>query len=288
MLHVTNGDSAAEPIEAAVGGSVLAWAEMLHEGPVPALPPRELRDVRARFLARWESGYEDALARLAARDRALDEADRVVLWFEHDLFDQLLLIQVVDRLDGGEAELIQAERYLGELTTQQLAALWPARRPLSDDARRAARRAWAAFTAGDPESLAEVDCGELPFLRPALGRLLQELPWTLDGLSLTERHVLEAVAAGARDRGAVFRVVAEREEPRFLGDAAVWLVLDRLAPLAVTPELELTRLGQALLAGEADWARDGALDRWLGGVHLRGPEPAWRWDEAAGSVRRSP
>ncbi|HEX9439435.1 MAG TPA: hypothetical protein VF909_07135, partial [Roseiflexaceae bacterium] len=41
--------------------------------------------------------------------------------------------------------------------------------------------------------------------------------------------------------------------------------------------LVLTERGRAVLAGQADRIRDG-IDRWLGGVHLHGPDAAWRWD----------
>ena len=52
MLHVTNGDSVVETMrQAHVVGDVVAWRDVLHEGPVPALDPAELRAVRARFLA---------------------------------------------------------------------------------------------------------------------------------------------------------------------------------------------------------------------------------------------
>ena len=40
----------------------------------------------------------------------------------------------------------------------------------------------------------------------------------------------------------------------------------------------LTALGREVLAGRADHARVNGIDRWVGGVHLRGRAPAWRWD----------
>jgi hypothetical protein len=66
MLHITNGDSAAEVIRrAGVQGDVLPWRDVLHEGPVPqGLSLEELLGVRARFIAAagWAS-FDDALAR---------------------------------------------------------------------------------------------------------------------------------------------------------------------------------------------------------------------------------
>ena len=34
-----------------------------------------------------------------------------------------------------------------------------------------------------------------------------------------------------------------------------------------------------MLEGKADWIKlQGGIDRWLGGVHLTGEQPKWRWD----------
>jgi hypothetical protein len=32
------------------------------------------------------------------------------------------------------------------------------------------------------------------------------------------------------------------------------------------------------LAGRSDYLRLAGIDRWLGGVHLKGADAAWRWD----------
>src|SRR4051812_16357174 len=104
VLHVTNGTVAAADLRGL--GEVLSWDDVLDEGPVPALAPDALREVRALFLAR--AGLTDATtarARLAARDARLDAVDfstRLVLWFEDDLHDQLQLIQILDRLAAGD------------------------------------------------------------------------------------------------------------------------------------------------------------------------------------------
>ena len=100
MLHVTNGDIAADLIrealrEAETQGDITLSADVLHEGPAPAgLQPERWRKVRARYLA--ECGYADydrCLADLTKWDHKLEgyrNYDEVVLWFEHDLFDQLV------------------------------------------------------------------------------------------------------------------------------------------------------------------------------------------------------
>ncbi|HYH80292.1 MAG TPA: DUF1835 domain-containing protein, partial [Longimicrobium sp.] len=126
MLHITNGDSAGDLLAGCgLGGEVLCWRDVLHEGPVPAtLPLPELSAVRARYIAGCGWGPADEIAReFAARDAALAAAgahDEVVLWFEHDLYDQLQLIQLLDWFaarDGAtRLSLVCGAEYLGHST----------------------------------------------------------------------------------------------------------------------------------------------------------------------------
>src|SRR5262249_45619976 len=212
------------------------WQDVLHEGPVPALPRHELLRSRAGFLADCGWGSSQALrASLERRDRQLLEALRdglqVVLWFEHDLYDQLQLLDALALAQQEEAapELIVVGSFpgrpsfhgLGELTAGELETLWPARRPADPAARGAAAAAWSAFRAPDPTALAgwaTRETPELPFLAPALRRLLDELPAPGDGLSGTERRALAAIAGGARTPPAAFVAAQRLEEAPFLGD----------------------------------------------------------------------
>jgi uncharacterized protein DUF1835 len=101
LLHITNGDSTGDTLrQTTLGGAVLPWRDALHEGQVPTLPRQELLRTRAGFLAEcgWSS-RQVLLSSLERRDRQLLEALRddrqVVLWFEHDLYDQLQLLDVL-------------------------------------------------------------------------------------------------------------------------------------------------------------------------------------------------
>src|SRR3954462_14353759 len=91
LLHVTNGESAGNTLrQTGIGGAVLPWQDVLHEGPVPAGPRPGLLRVRAGFLSDCGWGGKRALlSSLERRDRqfveALRDGSQVVLWFEHDL-----------------------------------------------------------------------------------------------------------------------------------------------------------------------------------------------------------
>jgi hypothetical protein len=295
VLHVTNGTTAATDLRAL--GEVLTWDDVLHEGPVPALAPDALREVRALFLA--GAGFTDATsarARLAARDARLDALDfstRLVLWFEDDLYDQLQLLQILDRLATGEGparrsrpagpvELVRLPRGPRTFLRDRLAAATP----LGEADHALARQVWAAFTSPDPravEACRLAGTPGLPDLAPALGRLLEEHPATTDGLARTERQILEALSGGPLHPAALFAAATVPEQRPFLGDTTLWWRASRLSPalLARDPEdgrYALTDGGAAVLAGDAD-ALDllPPLDRWIGGVHHHGA-PAVRWD----------
>lgn len=312
MLHITNGDSVVGTFrQVRFPGTYLSWRDVLHDGPVPQTATlSELSDIRAQTLAGFDgSDYEEMRAGFAARDKVLEDSgkhEEIVLWFEHDLYDQLQLLQLLDWFgsngNGGRLSLIQINSYpgvkpfygLGQLSGPQLARLFPTRANVTSAHLTAAREAWQAFRASDPGALlelsqrAEQKSYPLPFLAAALQRFLQEYPWTIDGLSRTERQILHAVAAGRRKQQEIY-FESTRHEDMPWGDASVYLRLDGLAegpnPALVEVhknEYAVTDAGQKLLEGKADWiALSGGIDRWLGGVHLIGPQSQWRWDEIA-------
>lgn len=318
-LHVTNGDST-DVLGTGLAERVLVWFDVLHEGPVPPVGDAELRQVRAEFLLAggWADGA--VLERFAERDRVLaaNRDGEYVLWFEADLYDQLQLVQVLDRLRRlgvppdritliciGEHPGIAGFGGLGELRAEQLRELpgTPACARLTADALELASRAWAALCAPRPDgigALAAARSGELRFVGEAFDRLGREYPSTRDGLSLTERRILAAVSDEC-PAGVAFVRASAREARRFLGDTFCFAAMDRLAAaphplLAVEPAgtrvgcdtlLRRTEAGDRVLAGDADHVRLNGVDRWIGGVHLTGTDVPWRWDEGTESIRAS-
>jgi DNA-binding transcriptional MerR regulator len=234
-LHVTNGESVASTLRAtSLEGVVLSWDDVLHVGPL-AYDPEESRALRSRFLAEHGWGTEDAIhAELTRRDELLGRAERVVLWFEHDLVDQLQLLQVLAQLsDEAEVELVQADDYLGPLEAAALERLWPLRRPVRREARELARQAWREVCADEVEPLA-VD--GLPHLQAALARLLEERA----PLPRTKRQLLEALRDGPLRPLELFAANQAREEAVLLGDTWCFLFLWELARDGlVAPELPL-------------------------------------------------
>jgi hypothetical protein len=138
------------------------------------------------------------------------------------------------------------------------------------------------------------DMRALPFLKSALRRHLQELPWTTDGLSLTERQALATLASGPRTAGALFTEAQMKHDPQpFMGDLFFWSVVRDLIeaprpPIVVSAStrraawhrrlLRLTPTGRALLEGKLDWQAQRPLVRWVGGIPTGPGAPDWRWN----------
>jgi hypothetical protein len=150
------------------------------------------------------------------------------------------------------------------------------------------RRAWKAFRAPEPagiEPLVRGTNGVLPYLGGALERHLQQFPALSNGVSRTERQILESIDSGLHEFGELFLADQKLEERIFMGDTTFRCHLQRLAkcrrPLVSIDERErydLTAFGRAVLAGAEDHVRSNGINRWLGGVHLCEGAPVWRWD----------
>jgi hypothetical protein len=321
-LHVTNGDIVVDLLRrAGLADGALAWADVLHEGPVPAgLDDDGLRRARAEFLAGADGGdTAEALRRLTDRDRALagGRAGGYLLWFEADLYDQLQIAQILAALGDlgvgpGRVTLVCIGEFpgiphfggLGELEPEQLGGLLDtAATPLTAEALDLGAAAWAALRAPDPGGLGQIVASRSPqlrFLGEAFDRLAREYPSTRDGLSLTERRILAATPEAGTPAGTVFARLGEREARPYLGDLFFFRIVARLAGAPV-PLLELdppggrvdagtrlrrTEAGDRVLRGEADHVALNGIDRWVGGVHLHGPEARWRWDEGIEMLTR--
>ncbi len=92
----------------------------------------------------------------------------------------------------------------------------------------------------------------------------------------------------------------EDETAFYIADLSFWQVVTELE--SATPPLvaldvtsrppgrlpagtiALTDTGRSVLGGHVDRVERCGIDRWLGGVHLTGAQPVWRWDHAQGRI----
>ncbi len=322
-LHITNGDSAAGIIKSSeIDGEVLSWQDPMHHGPFPAdLNLQQTSVVRSRYLSgEFATGGQVDNA-FVARDELLVRAfefDEVVLWFEHDLLDQLQIVQILDWFATCEQppaalNLICVDQFagvdnfrgIGELNCQQMASLIDLQKSVTSEQMAEAQQAWAAFRSNDPrELLAFSDRGNhvLPFLCAALKRHFEEFPWQSDGLTRTERQLLQLIIDGESRPGRLFVSNMDLESVLFIGDWPTYSVLNRLStatiPLincqsgdpfqtpqqATSPEafrsqrLEPTTAAKKVLSLNQHADECINRDYWLGGVRIDNQANRWRWN----------
>ena len=322
-LILTNGDCAASLLtEAGIDGRVEPWRDSLHEGPL--YPLQSLEDF-TRFQqgrsAYWAARGVDDIAPLQATYQQRDDLiahhatyDRIELWFEHDLYDQLQLIEILTRLyqlkrfEG--VHLVQAETYLGMQQADQILNLNALRLDVDERMMAIADLAWQTVAHTSPTKMAEfvpLKPAGFPFLTLALKRFLEELPGP-DGLSRTERQMIYSLNRGVTRAGLLFGRCQAMEAAQFWGDLGFFTVLSDLqfcaAPLLtglpqafeialfqdgearkgfLQAELALTELGGAVLAGAEDFCAHIDIDRFVGGTHVT-QASLWRWDWERGAL----
>jgi hypothetical protein len=293
------------------------------QGPVTDAP--DWLEQRAQFITDAFGIYEQheyaaVLQDLLDEERRLAEAsaeyERVVLWLEHDRYDQFVLLRCLAWFDEhgapprlelvGPTDFPGATRFvgLGQLPPEALRLLWERRKPINTEQLAFGRHAWNAFRAADPRALAVFardGTPQLPALAAALHRHLQELPSVKDGLGLTHRLLLERLADdGAQRVGKLVGLVMHDDDPLpGLGDLGYDLALRDLAvppePLVLRSrehatdawhrdDISITDLGLAVLAGKRDALDLPLPERCVGGVRIAPRQRTWRWNELTRGV----
>ena len=316
-LNITNGDCAVDIMQkAGIAGDFLPWRDVLHDGPVPAACSlQQLSKIRAQFIIdRGWGKAEQVRQSFIERDQILEsieQYEKVVLWFEHDLYDQLQLLQILDWLGSNRSKLsnltiICVDQYLGTMTPAQMAALFKFEEVVTDQHFALAQTAWAAFRSDTPEkwfALLKTNTSALPFLSAAITRLLEEYPACTSGLSRTAFQALKITCQGESRPDKIFELYQASEERRFLGDSSFWCILNEMLsaspalltlsnaktlalPIHPDQKLCITPTGEAVLKGERHWRDIIQIDKWIGGVHLTS-DNIWCWDSVACTLKNS-
>jgi len=323
-LHITNGDGAAQIIKStSLAGDILPWRDPMHHGPFPAdASSEELAALRAAYLAPSAIDIAAITQDLRARVdlmRCHVEGAHVVLWFEHDLLDQLQILEILNWYANQPAlpsrlDIICVDQHpdhpqfrgIGQLTPAQMRGLFESRRPVSDAMMTLAQAGWAAFRADTPARLVDflqTDVSPLPFLRPALTRHLEEYPSLITGLTRTETQLLGLIASGVTTPQQIFIKNMDFETHLFIGDQGTFRILDRLCDLGLvcgsvgpksdmqsnaqryrTQVLALTDQGRAAMDGQIDPKKLVADDHWMGGVLTTPANGYWAWDQTHQSL----
>ena len=297
FLNIVNGDVAIDIMKKAqIKGDFLAWKDFLHQGPViKELSLKELSKLRTNFI--YKKGFGEFLEiqkNFKERDQKLSkyqEYEKVTLWFEHDLYDQLQLLQVLawfqkNLPNNTKLTLICTESYLGECSTEEIEKLLRYEHTIMSEHLKLAQKAWFAFLEATPTvwfNILEKNTYVLPFLQNAVRRMLEEYPNTKNGLSRSEHQALLVISKGIIKPREIFETCQTYEQAKFMGDIIFWKILDDFIKCHLISskengqELRITNRGREVLNGTINWLKIQPIDRWIGGVHLTANN-LWCWD----------
>ncbi|CAM4367589.1 hypothetical protein FHS16_002837 [Paenibacillus endophyticus] len=323
MIHIVNGDSIGSKLHAAgVQGEVLVWREMYTFGPVSLQP--ELAENRLRRAAYMEQAFGisplEWISSAEAQERplaAFREHREIVLWFEHDLYDQTMLSCLLrwfalQHVGSTKLYLLSIDQFpgidlfhgLGQLTPAELSTLNHTWSEISDKQLALGKKAWEAYVADHPMAIVELlkeDTSALPFLHDAFQLHLGRYPSVRNGLGLVEQTTLELLAAKCHTPVQLFQQISNKHHRLGLGDLQYWFMLKQLSegrdPLICiendvpTPglhdspdqflqaKIHLNERGEEVLACRNEWARPSGCGSWLGGFFLGDNRSQWRWDD---------
>lgn len=306
-LHIRCG-SDIEPAlrEAGFVGAFLDFSDPFCQGPVLDLPPEEFVASRLDFIvSAYGLDATEAQKKHRLRYARLANAaayQKIILWFEHDSFDQLILMYLLKHFGGLEEkpaiELVFVDDFpveprfmgLGQLSPDQLKTIYDKREPVGDALFGLGAEVWSALVDVTPVTMVRLAQKDTPIVTKcaqALMRHLKELPAKSSGLSLTEELSLKILAGeGPLTGGKLFRALMLDHEPLpYLGDLMYWYDLGRLVDGgAITAgagdwaerELAITDLGRACLKGDADWMDHVKVERYVGGIRVAPEGKIWR------------
>lgn len=318
-LHIRCGSDIQQALKTAgFQGRFHEFSDPFCQGPVRDIPRKAFISERAAFIARdYQMPEAEVLKRQTESYGALDrlsQFEEIVLWFEHDSYDQLILAFLLAEFAEATTlppvllvcpdDVPAVSRFIGigQLSPEVIRWLWSSRRPVGAAEFALGKKVWAAITSPSPlELLAIAEAGTplIPPMAGALMRHLMELPSIVNGLSLTEQLALEVIAGSSPvELRQTFMPYVEREPLPFLGDTMFAHIVSELAaadqPAATLKEgdppglwrsqVSLTAVGRDLLANRIDWLGCGPKARFVGGVRIVPGQRNWRFDHARRAV----
>ncbi|MBS9432982.1 DUF1835 domain-containing protein [Photorhabdus hainanensis] len=309
-LHIRCGSDIQNNLTlAGFRGDFLAYSDPFCQGPVvsdKSWLSKRVKFLSEHYVARIGVNQNQLIYQREQEEQILLSASakyqRVVLWFEHDSYDQLTLARCLahfNRYPASLLEMVTVNHYpgsrrfigLGQLPEESLLLLWQNRQPVTAIQCQLGSEVWEQFRSDNPSHLIEMVgkvAHELPYLSQALLRHCQEFPSFDNGLGLTEQLVLNILAEQPCTNEQLFQQLTEHHEPLpWLGDIMLDAIIDnlRLSPESAiyfdsgSLTLILTQFGQELLSNKRDWMDSFPLERWLGGVCITGDQSCWRWDQ---------
>ncbi|MGM0876607.1 MAG: DUF1835 domain-containing protein [Bacillota bacterium] len=304
MIHIVNGDVLGSKIQG-LKGDLIVWREMFDFGPLQsAWSNDKLIKIRASFFEDKLNIPSSIFMKICHNQLnqlyKIPKDEEVILWFEHDRYDQTMLMYILTQLSSiniSNLSMVSVNSYptispfygLGQLNVDQLTELFTQRVKVTSQQINEAVTGWSAYISPNSEDInkwiTDVD-HELPYLLETFKRHKSYFPSTTTGLNEIEVLLLNTI----KKKSCSFRDLFKKISPFFINDGLSDLhtsaILNELmngenalleidGPLPRfelnhrNPNLTITPNGENVLAGKANRFDLIGIDWWVGGVNLK-------------------
>ncbi|WP_088070924.1 DUF1835 domain-containing protein [Gottfriedia luciferensis] len=302
MNHIVNGDVVGDKIKK-LNGNIIVWREMYDFGPLnQAWSLEETYRRRANFFEKKLKIPAEFFIKNCQKQyellNNLSRSEEVVLWFEHDRYDQTMFIflltqlsilgfQKVSMVSINEYKGIEPFHGLGQLTSEQLIELLNMKQKISNEQMKEAIAGWNAYQSDHYEELNRFiqNCYTLPLLKQALICHKTYFPSPKTGLNEVEFLALSMLDESAKSFAELFTKVSNERINDGLSDLYFAAILNELMngeyPLISSnktlpnynqyspqAELSLTKWGMEVLKGKSNRVDLIGIDWWIGGIHI--------------------
>ncbi len=271
LLHITNGDSFTERLKTLpLKGDIITWREMLCEGKtLSSVGSESFWKTRFEFLNKnYRVSKSWFVEKTLKEYRSLcnhKQQDKIVLWFEYDLFCQINMLAVLSWLKTyrrhAEISLVcsgkedDSEKLYGlnELSDEKVLELYENRTILTQDDIEYADYVWQLYCSDNPmrlENLMDFENYQFDYLSDAIKAHLQRFPSIKNGLNTPENTVLQLASEHKPKSKREFLGQILRNQGFYgFGDTQYDRLIHNLKPLfsSLNP-VRLSAKGKAVLA----------------------------------------
>ena len=275
QLHITNGDILTNKLSTLkLEGDIITWREMLCEGKTETnVGSESFWKTRFEFLNKnYKVSKSWFIDKTLKEYRTLcnhKQEDRIVLWFDYDLFDQVNMLAVISWLKthrpyaeislvSSDAEITSEFFGLGELTDEQLRKLYTKRTLLTQDDIEYADYVWQLYCSDNPirlENLKDFDSFQFSHLSGAIEAHLMRFPTIRNGLNEVENNILRlARSAKPKTKVELMNTVLRNQGRYGFGDTQYERVITKLKPLFTNfNPVKLSKKGMEILDGKTSY-----------------------------------
>ncbi|WP_412984944.1 DUF1835 domain-containing protein [Pontimicrobium sp. IMCC45349] len=288
VLNITNGSNLTERLnELNVSGDFLTWQEMLCEGPThETIDSTEFLSMRKTFL---ESYYNIEIDEYEFKNEIdklnnTQNYNKIILWFEYDLFCHINLIAVISLLKQkginkplylvcsgrvkGEKEL----KGLSELNDDELLLHLKNKVLLSKSDIEMATTLWGIYCGKNHNLLKPfiVETSSFKYLNSCLKAHLKRFPDSQNGLGRLELHILETINSNTvKSRHHLLGYILNYQGYYGFGDLQIKRMIDKLSMFynETDEQIKLNRKGHEVLLNKHNFSVELNNDLAYGGVN---------------------